>query len=110
MGTCKLGIALLFLQEASEVNENVLTWLISSSHQTLAGRDSKNSWWTLHEGNGMPIEARGGELAAGKDSELLKMATICSVMILLIFPSLLGVFALDRLKIWNCRNYLSFLL
>lgn len=42
--TCKPGIALLFRQEASEVNENVLTWLTPSSHQTLAGLDSKNSW------------------------------------------------------------------
>jgi len=38
----------------------------------------------------MPTKAR--ELAAGKDSGLLKIATICGVTTLLIFPSLLESF------------------
>ena len=47
IATCKSGIALLFLQEASEMDENILTRLISSSHQTLTGLESKNRWFFL---------------------------------------------------------------
>lgn len=48
IGTCRsgralTGRALIFLQEASEVNENVLPWLTPSSHQTSAGTDGENS-------------------------------------------------------------------
>lgn len=43
-------------------------------------------------------EATGTELAAGKDSGMLKMAALCGMTTLLIFLSLLEVFVVHRLK------------
>lgn len=112
VGTCRSGRALIFLQEASETNENVLSWFISPSHQTLAGLDSENSWTfpsTPFTGGPQlcmkdvtPTKARGTELAAREDSELLKMATV--LLQLSSFPRLPEILLLHRLKIENCRN------
>lgn len=95
IGTCRSGRALIFLQETSEVNENVLSWLISSSHQTSAGIDSENSWSflsssqeasALHGGN--VTKARGTELPSREDPGMLKKATLCVIATLLTCPSL----------------------
>lgn len=80
--TCRSGRALIFLQEGSRMNENVLSWLYIFFTPNI----SRTWWWdqlilsehsahrrlsALHEGN--VAKARGTELPAREDSGLLKM-------------------------------------